>query len=167
MATLLKHGRIEPDTWQPLEGGVEHWVSVGEDGLVPDFPEDADLLVPLALLRARRDDLLERRGRTGVLLEPHEDLRAIAPDLERLAQVALRFPKFSDGRPYSSAKLLRSRYGYRGELRAVGEVLRDHLLFMQRCGFDAMVLRADQDPQDALAALAELPVQYQIGKRAA
>ncbi len=167
MATLLMHARVAADSWQLLEGGAGRWVAPGEDGLVPDFPEDADLLVPLAVFRARKAELLERRGRTGVLLEPHEDPAMLAPDLGRLALVALRFPKFSDGRPYSSARLLRSRYGYRGELRAVGDVLRDHLLFMHRCGFDAMALRADQDPEDALAALAELPLRYETGARAA
>lgn len=161
MATLLKDGRVASDSWRQLEGGVERWVAVGEDGFVPDLPEDAELIVPLALLRARRRDLLGRRGPTGVVLEPHEDPAALAGDLERLSLVALRFPKFADGRAYSHARLLRSRYGFRGELRAVGEVLLDHLLFMQRCGFDAFELRADQDAEDALAAFSELSVQYQ------
>ena len=167
MAKLIKNERIASDNWQLLDADTGRWVAVQEDGFVPDFPEDADLIVPLALLRARRGDLLERSGRTGVLLEPHEDPAALAGDLERLSLVALRFPKFADGRAYSHARLLRSRYGFRGELRAVGEVLHDHLLFMQRCGFDAFELRADQDAGDALAAFSELSVQYQGLSRAA
>jgi uncharacterized protein (DUF934 family) len=63
--------------------------------------------------------------------------------------IAVRFPKFGDGRGYSIARLLRERYGYRGELRAVGDVLRDQLLFMKRSGFDSFSLREDQDPDEA------------------
>lgn len=156
MATLLKQGRIASDSWRPLEGGAGRWTAAGEDGFVRDFPDDADLIVPLALLRARREDLLARRGRTGVALEPHEDPAALAGALEGLALVALRFPKFSDGRAYSQARVLRGRHGFRGEVRAVGDVLRDHLLFMQRCGFDAFLLREDQEAEEAGAALGEL-----------
>lgn len=161
MAALVRNGHIASDSWRLLDGNVGHWLAVGEDGFVPDFPEHADLIVPLALLRARRGDLLERSGRTGVLLEPHEDPAALAADLERLALVAVRFPKFSDGRGYSSARLLRERFGFRGELRAVGDVLRDQILFMQRCGFDTFELRADQDAGEAIGAFSELSVQYQ------
>lgn len=161
MATLLKHGHIESDSWKPLEGGAARWLAVGEDGLVPDFPANADLLAPLAVLKVRGEELLERAGRTGALLEPHEDPAALADDLERLSLVAVRFPKFGDGRGYSSARLLRERYGYRGELRAVGDVLRDQLLFLKRSGFDSFELRDDQDADEALGAFAELSEQYQ------
>ena len=161
MAKLIKNERIASDNWQLLDADSARWVVVQEDGFVPDFPEDADLIASLALLRARGGDLLERSGRTGVLLEPNDDPAALAGILERLALVAVRFPKFSDGRGYSSARLLRERYGFRGELRAVGDVLRDQVLFMKRCGFDAFTLREDQDATEALAALGELGEQYQ------
>ena len=167
MATLIKDRGIATDSWQLLDADTARWVAVQEDGFVPDFPAGADLIVPLALLRARREDLLERSGRTGVLLEPHEDPATLAGDLGHLALVALRFPKFSDGRGYSSARLLRERFGFRGELRAVGDVLRDQLLFMQRCGFDAFALREDQDPEESLLAFSELAVRYQKSARAA
>jgi len=161
MAKLIRNERIASDNWQSLDADTARWVAVREDGFVPDFPEDADLIAPLALLRARGGDLLERSGRTGVLLEPNDDPAALAGVLERLALVAVRFPKYSDGRGYSSARLLRERYGFRGELRAVGDVLRDQVLFMKRCGFDAFALREDQDASGALAALGELGEQYQ------
>jgi uncharacterized protein (DUF934 family) len=73
------------------------------------------------------------------------------------------FPKFTDGRGFSTARLLRERYRYRGELRAVGDVLRDQLLFLARCGFDAFALRADQDPDAALAAFEDFTEAYQGG----
>ena len=159
MERLIKGGRVATDYWQSLD--PDHWLRTGEDGLLPDFPDDPDLIAPLALWRLRKEELLARRGRSGVLLEPHEGPEQIAGDLERLALVAVNFPKFGDGRGYSTARLLRERYGYAGELRAVGDVLRDQLLFLSRAGFDAFELRADRDPQNALAAFAELSEQYQ------
>lgn len=161
MTTLVRDGRIATDSWRLLDGNAGRWLAVGEDGFIPDFPADADLIAPLALLQARGDELLERKGRTGVLLEPHDDPAVLTEAVNRLALVALNFPKFSDGRGYSSARLLRERYGFRGELRAVGDVLRDQLLFMQRCGFDSFELREDQEPAEALAAFSELGEQYQ------
>ena len=161
MATLVRDERIASDSWQSLEGSAQRWLTVGEDGFVPDFQEHADLIVPLGLLKLRGRELFERAGRTGVVLEPHEDPAALAPVLDRISLVAVRFPKFGDGRGYSIARLLRERYDYRGELRAVGDVLRDQLLFMQRSGFDSFDLREDQDPDEALAAFRELSEQYQ------
>jgi len=85
----------------------------------------------------------------------------LAPDLDRLELIVLEFPKFTDGRAYSQARLLRERYGYRGELRAAGNVLRDQLLFMQRCGFDAFELTQGQPVQAWVAATNEFTVFYQ------
>jgi len=161
MTTLVRDERIASDSWRRLDGDVGRWLAVGEDGFVPDFPAGADLIAPLALLQARGDELLERTGRTGVLLQPNDDPAAIAGTLQRLALISVNFPKFGDGRGYSSARLLRERYGYRGELRAVGDVLRDQLLFLKRCGFDSFELRADQEATEALAAFSELGAQYQ------
>ena len=161
MATLVKDERISSDSWQSLEGGAQRWLSVGEDGFVADFPQHADLIAPLALLKVRGKELFARAGRSGAVLEPHEDPAALAAMLERLSLIAIRFPKFGDGRGYSIARLLRERYGYRGELRAVGDVLRDQLLFMKRSGFDSFSLREDQDPDEALCAFGELSEQYQ------
>ena len=161
MATLIQDERIANDSWQPLEGGAARWLAVGEDGFVPDFPDDADLIAPLSLLKARGPELLARSGRTGVVLEPDEDPASLGPALGRISLVAVRFPKFGDGRGYSIARLLRERHGYAGELRAVGDVLRDQLLFMKRSGFDSFSLRDDQDPDEALAAFHELSQEYQ------
>jgi len=85
----------------------------------------------------------------------------IAGDLDRFAAIAIEFPRFTDGRAYTTARLLRERYGYRGEIRAVGEVLRDQLLFMRRCGFDAFEIAEATDAESLSAALAEISVVYQ------
>jgi uncharacterized protein (DUF934 family) len=161
MATLIRHRKPATDSWRRLDRDVARWTSPGADGFVPDFPRDADLLVPLALWRLRRDDLLDRAERVGVQLDAGDDPAAIAADLDRLALVAIDFPTFSDGRGFSAARLLRSRYGYRGELRAVGDVARDQLASLERCGFDAFELRDGEKVDDALAALREVSVAYQ------
>jgi len=160
MATLIRNRRLATDSWQPLDEPAA-WLAVGEDGFVPDFPAAGGLIVPLALWRLRREDLLDRREPVGVRLDANEGAETIAADLEHLALVAVHFPRFSDGRGLSTARLLRERYGYEGEVRAIGDVLRDQLPFLERCGFDAFVLREDQGPAAALAAFAELSDAYQ------
>jgi len=140
-------------------------VSPGEDGFIPDFPRGADLIVPLALWRLRRDDLLHHTGGVGVWLDAGDDPEAIALDLHRLDLVAVNFPKFSDGRGFSTARLLRERYGFEGELRAIGDVGRDQLAFLERCGFDAFQLRDGVDARRALASFDEVSVEYQADAR--
>jgi uncharacterized protein (DUF934 family) len=94
-------------------------------------------------------------------LEPAEDFSAIAERLSGASRVEVHFPKFGDGRGYSIARLLRQRYGYKGELRAVGQFTRDHLLYMERVGFDAFELREGEDAQEALAAFDDFSAAYQ------
>ncbi len=96
-----------------------------------------DVILSLARFEAEGDRLLSEGRAVGVRLASHEDAEALAYDLPRIAVVALEFPKFRDGRPYSNARILRERYGFAGELRAVGDVLREQAHFMLRCGFDA------------------------------
>ncbi|MGH8681381.1 MAG: DUF934 domain-containing protein [Burkholderiales bacterium] len=163
MPKLIKDRRLQNDTWQLLDRDLERWLAPGEDGLVPDFPDAADLIVPLKLWRLRREDLLDRPGRSGVSLAADEDPAALAADLDRLPLVAVHFPKFSDGRGFSTARLLRERYAFTGELRAIGDVLRDQLLFLARCGFDAFALRDDQDAEAATAAFDDFTEAYQGG----
>jgi uncharacterized protein (DUF934 family) len=166
MATLIKHRKPAADSWQRLDRDIRRWVSPGEDGFVPDFPRGADLIVPLALWRLRRDDLLHHTGGVGLWLDAGDDPEAIAPDLHRLDLVAIDFPKFSDGRGFSTARLLRERYGFAGELRAIGDVGRDQLAFLERSGFDAFALRDGVSATDALAAFDEVSVVYQPDARA-
>jgi uncharacterized protein (DUF934 family) len=155
MATLIKDRRITADSWRRLE--------LGPAGELPEVPAEGKVIVPLALWLARRGELLSRAqaGTLGVWLDANEGPEAIADDVRRFALVAVNFPKFGDGRGYSIARLLRERYRYRGELRAIGDVLHDHLHFMKQCGFDAFALREDQDAQEALSALDTFSEGYQ------
>jgi uncharacterized protein (DUF934 family) len=155
---LIRNRRAEADTWQlirpvPVEGKTEV--------TFPTLPADGDVIVPLAQWRDQRDALLARKGRTGVWLDAHEGADLIAGDAPRLPLIALNFPKFGDGRSLSTARLLRERHGYKGELRAIGDVFRDLVLGMHRCGIDSFALRDDQDIDDTIKALEELPIAYQ------
>lgn len=96
-----------------------------------------------------------------VRLEPTDDPSLAGPRIARASWVEINFPKFGDGRGYSIARLLRERYGYRGELRAVGQVTRDNVQFLERCGFDAFLLRDGEDAEEALRAFGEISAAYQ------
>ncbi|MBA3398171.1 MAG: DUF934 domain-containing protein [Deltaproteobacteria bacterium] len=130
---------------------------------VPDgapLPEGGKPIVTLARYTAERDALLARYSALGVRVPP-DKLPSDIPDLARLALVALEFPKFTEGRPYSIARQLRDRHGFEGELRAVGWVLRDQLRYMERCGFDAFELKPGKPLESALEAFGELQLTYQ------
>lgn len=154
MAEIIRKGRIENDVWTLVAPAAE------ASPATVDLPA-GPLLLPLALWQARRQELQARREPQGVWLSPADDPQAIADSLDRLALVAIHFPKFADGRGYSSARLLRERYGYRGELRAFGDVGRDQVFFLARVGFDSFVLGEGKSAREALAALSEVPVAYQ------
>ena len=96
-----------------------------------------------------------------LVLEPTDDPALVAGAVGIAGVIAINFPKFGDGRGYSIARLLRERYGYKGELRAVGEVARDHLHAMAQCGFDAFQLREGENPQEVLEAFGDFSEQYQ------
>lgn len=147
---VIRHGRVEGDDWTILATA---------DDPAPLPP--GRLAVPLATWHQRRPEMLARADAVGVVLEPTDDPATIAADLPALGLVAVRFPKFTDGRGYSIAALLRTRYRYAGELRAIGDVGRDQLAYLRRCGFDAFSLPPHRDPADALAGLAGIGVRYQ------
>ena len=153
MAILIKERRIVADSWLLLRRGAS--------GDLPEVLRSGDAIVPLALWLAHRDDFLACPWALGVWLDANEGPEAIAGDLARLSVIAVDFPKFGDGRGYSIARLLRERYGYKGELRAIGDVLHDHLHFMEQCGFDAFALREDQDIEDALRSFHDFSESYQ------
>ncbi len=124
-----------------------------EDAFAPFDPEtdaevQASAILPLAQLLAASDTLLAGNGPLGVRIEAGEGVEDLAPFLDRLALIALVFPKFADGRAYSAAALLRERYGFTGELRAVGEVLREQAWAMARVGFDSFEPADGATPED-------------------
>lgn len=108
----------------------------------------SDVVLSLDRLEAMAGQLRGRNGRVGVLLRAGEDVERLAPFLDELDLIAVEFPAFKDGRGFSAARLLRGRFAYEGELRAVGFVLEDQLFFLIRCGFDAFALR-HPDPEAA------------------
>lgn len=121
----------------------------------------ADVLVPAERFLAEAEALLARTGKTGVIWPNNRDLEDLVPSLDRLAVVALMFPNFRDGRAYSQARLLRERFGYRGELRATGQVLRDQFVFMLRAGFDAFEVNKDADAAAFATTAQHYTVFYQ------
>jgi len=123
-------------------------------------PAAGRFTVSLSRWKNERESLVAG-GRAGVRLLAGEPPDGLAGDLGSLALVAIEFPVFRDGRGYSYARRLREEFGYRGEIRAIGDVLRDQLVFMERCGFDAMELAPHQEPQDALKAFSEFSEFYQ------
>tara|TARA_R110002012_G_scaffold62110_2_gene163135 strand:- start:377 stop:922 length:546 start_codon:yes stop_codon:yes gene_type:complete len=124
---------------------------------VDNLPDQLPAFVPLTLWQANQDDT----ELAPLLTSDTELTAALAEELNKSAALAIDFPAFTDGRGYSLARLLRERYGYSGEVRAVGDVLVDQLEYMRRCGFTTMALRDDQDPEDALRALTFFSVRYQ------
>ncbi len=113
------------------------WTYLGEDEALPAA---GAVFVPLEVWRASADALRGRNAPTGVVVEAGEDIRALATDIAHVAAVAVRFPKFSDGRGYSTARILREELSFTGEIRAIGDVLIDQIALMRRCGFDAFAV---------------------------
>ncbi len=112
---------------------------------------EAERLVPLA----------QWNGEPALLLGPEDDPGALAGRLDGVTVIAVEFPQFTDGRGYSIGRLLRERYGYKGELRAVGEVLRDTLFYLSRCGFDSFALAEGVNLGAALDSLSDFSEGYQ------
>ena len=122
--------KVEDGHMRPVE---DPFTTVADD---QDIPQ-GDVILSLARFEAEGERLLSEGRAVGVRLKSDEEAEALAYDLPRIAVVALEFPKFRDGRAYSNARILRERMGFKGELRAVGDVLREQAHFMLRCGFDA------------------------------
>ena len=149
---IIRNREVLADDWQLVPAIAE--------GAAAHLP-DGKLIVPLNVWLAQTDALTERKQPIGVWLDSNQDAADIANAVSCFAVIAVNFPKFADGRGYSIAALLRSRYGYKGELRAIGDVLRDQLFYMQRVGFNAFAVRPDKDIHDALKALKDFSVTYQ------
>ena len=153
MAVIIKNRQVAANDWLLLKPAA--------DGSLPPLPATGDIIVSPAQWRAQRAELLARGGQLGVWLANTDEPAAIAADLAHFALIAVDFPHFTDGRGYSIARLLRERYGWQGELRAIGDVIRDVVFYLSRCGFDAFDLKAGEDAHAALSAFGDFSEAYQ------
>lgn len=153
MPEIIRKGVVVHDDWQVLR----------PDAALPlnlQALPAGRIVVPLPFWLEHAQALVAR-GDVAVWLSGTDDPGLVAPWLDRLPLVAVDFPKFTDGRGFSVAYLLRTRYGWRGELRAVGDVLPDQVFYMQRVGFDAFAVRADRSVVTALKSLQTFSDAYQ------
>ena len=130
------------------------------------IPPTGQVIVPLSVFIARKNQLVQRieNAEIGVWLDTHEllsDLVKNQPDLNALPIIAVHVERFADGRIFSLGTLLRTRFGFKNELRAIGDVLRDQLFFLKRSGFSSYLIRADRSAQEALASLNDFSIPYQ------
>ncbi len=145
---LLKDGKLIYDPWSHVADEVA-------------IPASGPVLVGLKRWREERESLIKRKDPVGVRLQSDHTAGDVADDLEHLGVVALAFPVFKDGRAYSNARRLREHHGYSGEVRAIGNVLRDQYLFMLRCGFDALEVKEGETEKDWEKATQAISVFYQ------
>ena len=138
---LIKNGQVIEDSWQV--------VALPEAGQTASIPS-GNVLVPLAVWLTEKESLKKCAQAVGLWLEPADDIDTVASDFEKFEVIAIHFPRFSDGRGYSNARLIRERYAFTGEIRAVGDVLHDQLYFMKRVGFDAFALLGHKNVELAL-----------------
>ncbi len=152
MRRILRQREVVADDWNHFGEGAA---------------DSAALIVPFTELRKDPQRWWQWRGRLGARLSPVDRPEELAEQLPRLDLVAVEFPSPGDGRGYSTGRLLRERLGFRGELRAVGAgVRRDQVFLLARCGFDALELPVDEDPEAMRRALERYDVAYQPGAAA-
>jgi uncharacterized protein (DUF934 family) len=150
---IIKNKTISADNWTVLRLEKN---DTPNDVVVPN----GKIIVPLKVWQAQRD-VLQARTELGVWLASDERAEDLKNDLAKFSVIAVDFPKFADGRGYTIAHRLRARLGYAGELRAIGDVLRDQMFYLQRVGFDAFDTRSDKDIGAALTGLNDFSFTYQ------
>lgn len=153
MPKLIKDGVAAQDHWTILKEATGPEVL----NVIPG----KNLIVPLKFFHAYRQELNDYSGDIAVWLDSDELVGDIGEEIHNLPLIALNFPVFSDGRSYSNARELRDRLGYQGEIRAVGDVLRDQIYYMSRCGFNSFNIRHDQDEESCIDALSDFHTNYQ------
>ncbi|MCE1240142.1 MAG: DUF934 domain-containing protein [Azonexaceae bacterium] len=148
MAPLIdRHGIVSADPWRCIDNEAaldEAWGASRQH-----------LILAIPLWRHHRARLTEQGHALGVWLGPEDEPEELAPDLAGLPVIAVQFASFTDGRGYSLGRILRQRMAYGGDLRATGDIQRDQIYLLHKCGFSSFALRADQSPEEALAALGD------------
>jgi len=144
MPRLIKDNQVIDNEWQVIPADFDAELPTGK------------LIVPLARWLDNSDN-----ANLAPWLDSEDEVEKVAEQLVQAPLIAINFPTFMDGRGFSSARLLRERYGYHGELRAIGNVIQDQLFYLKRCGFDAYDLREGTDLEAAMASLGDFSVSYQ------
>lgn len=152
MPKLIKDNAIVDDSWTVLE--------------VTDTPDSVDtngaqIIVPLNVWQSQKEQLSTRKAEVGVWLDSHELADQLGDDAQGLAVIAVNFPGFMDGRGFTAARLLRERYNFQGELRAIGGIIRDQLFYLQRCGFNSFAMNESVDLEAAMASFSDFSESYQ------
>ena len=139
------------------------WNYVSADRLTQEKSQlpGGDIVVSVSDWHSLRDSCLAHPGKLGLILQSDEEPSCVQNDLAHFEMIAIHFPAFGDGRGYSSARELRTKYKYEGEIRATGDVLRDQLQLMERCGFNAFEVRKDRDLVEAMGGFSDFSFTYQ------
>lgn len=149
---IIKDRTLITDAWRFLADDAE-------------ITSESDVTVTLQRWLNDKAVLSGRVGRTGVRIEPGDDIGDLADDLPHLPLIEVNFPAFTDGRGFSLTRLLRDKYGYHGEIRAVGQFSADQVFYLSRVGVDTFALADEAQTQVALAALDDFSVAYQLSAR--
>ena len=181
---LIINNQIVDDEWQLIEppetqekvkklaGKVVIFKLTGEASLNEyqientKFPEDGKIILPALVFLNHQKDLIQRisKNEIGIWIETHEEIHSLfekIDDINQLPLISVRVRKFADGRIFSIGNMLRMKYKFRHELRAIGDVLRDQLFFLKRSGFNSFLIREDRDVNDALLGLKDFSTPYQ------
>ena len=153
MQSLIKNGQVINDDWRILDK------SSGLDALSTSTKNS--VIVPLNFWKLYRRETEAYTGKLAIWLDSDELISDIKNQISEFSVIALNFPVFSDGRSYTNARELRQSLNFEGEIRAIGDVLRDQIFYMSRCGFDSFLLRQDQDPRACIDALQDFQESYQ------
>ena len=153
MQKIIKDNHIIEDQW--------NLIRLTDEGMLPSFGPDEDVIVPLACWLDAPERWKNRTGKTGIWLSPSDEPEQLAPFLKECPVIAVDFPGFTDGRGYSLARLLRERYSYAGEIRAVGELWEDVIQALWRVGFNAFEVRQGKSIESCLKVLSISAERYQ------
>jgi len=159
---LIRQGQLQSNDWRVFTPPED-----SEGTLGPSLPADEPgWIVPVTVWEKAQDTLRQRSHPVAVLLAPDSTLTSLLDtngnvDSTGIAFIAIDFPVYTDGRGYSLAQLLRTQHGWKGELRAIGDVMIDTIHYQARVGFDSFLVKAGHDPEKALAAFNTFTVHYQ------
>ena len=135
----------------------DSWMHIADDAEIVD----GDITVSLSRWQQEAAELAAHKGNIGVRLAPADIVEDLSGDLQKISLIALEFPAFTDGRSFSQARLLRSRYGYNGEIRAIGNYMPDQVFYLSRVGVNSFQLGSNKETNTALSTINDFTVKYQ------